>query len=128
MSNRSSFRRSLGTCLSGVAILAAAPSAQAQSAASSYDMIIRGGTIVDGGGLAASPGDVAAKGGHIAAVGDLAGAQATRTIDATRLIVAPGFINIHSHARSDAAATAVNMLTQGSQPKSPTLTVMERLT
>lgn len=78
-----------------------------------YDTIIRGGTIVEGSGLAPYRGDVAIKGGHIAAVGRLAGTRASTTIDATGLIVAPGFINIHSHARPDAMGTAVNMLTQG---------------
>lgn len=87
--------------------------AYAQEAGGSYDTIIRGGTIVDGSGLPAFRGDVAIKGGHIAAIGDLEGAVAATRIDAAGLIVAPGFINIHSHAEPDAMATAVNMLTQG---------------
>jgi N-acyl-D-amino-acid deacylase len=61
-----------------------------------FDVIIRGGTVYDGTG---SPGrriDVAISGDRIAAVGDLAGAQAPRTIDATGLAVSPGFINMLS--------------------------------
>lgn len=81
--------------------------------AQTYDTIIRGGTIVDGSGLPAFEGDVAIDGKHIAAVGDLGSATATDIIDARGLVVAPGFINIHSHAQPDAVATAVNMLTQG---------------
>lgn len=72
--------------------------------APAYDTIIRGGMIVDGSGLAPYKGDVAIKGGHIAAVGSLAGAGAATTIEATGLVVAPGFINIHSHAKPDATA------------------------
>jgi N-acyl-D-aspartate/D-glutamate deacylase len=78
-----------------------------------YDTVIRGGTIVDGSGLAPYKGDVAIKGAHIAAVGKLDNARARTIIDATGLMVTPGFINIHSHAQSDAIGTAVNMLTQG---------------
>jgi N-acyl-D-aspartate/D-glutamate deacylase len=85
--------------------------AQAQPA--EYDTIIRGGTIVDGSGMPPYRGDVAIKDGHIAAVGKLGRARAGTTIDANGLMVAPGFINIHSHAEPDAIGTAVNMLTQG---------------
>lgn len=102
-------RRTLGQGVASVLALLAASGASAQT----YDAIIRGGTIVDGSGLAPYKGDVAVVGDHIAAVGDLGPATATNVIDARGLVVAPGFINIHSHAQPDAVATAVNMLTQG---------------
>lgn len=92
-------------------LISAVPSAATAQAA--YDTIIRGGTIVDGSGLASFTGDVAIRGGHIVAVGKLGDARAAQTIDARGLVVAPGFINIHSHARPDAVATPTNMLTQG---------------
>jgi N-acyl-D-aspartate/D-glutamate deacylase len=62
-----------------------------------YDLIIRGGRIVDGTGNPWFHGDVAIRGDKIAAVGAVGG-EAKRTIDATGLVVAPGFIDIHSHS------------------------------
>ena len=61
-----------------------------------YDLIIRGGTIVDGSGAPPFRGDVAIRGGTIAAVGRVEGA-AKREIDATGLAVTPGFVDIHTH-------------------------------
>jgi len=62
-----------------------------------YDVLFRGGTVIDGTGAARMRADVAVAGGRIAAVGDLAGAQAARTVDASGRIVAPGFIDAHTH-------------------------------
>jgi N-acyl-D-amino-acid deacylase len=61
-----------------------------------HDLIIRGGTIVDGTGAPARHADLAIDDGRIAEIGDVAG-RATRTIDAAGLIVAPGFIDPHTH-------------------------------
>lgn len=99
----------IAMAVAGTAALLAAPGAMAQT----YDTVIRGGTIVDGSGLPPYRGDVAISGKHIVAVGKLDKADAKTVIDARGMVVAPGFINIHSHARPDAVATAVNMLTQG---------------
>jgi N-acyl-D-amino-acid deacylase len=63
-----------------------------------YDLIIRNGYILDGSCQAGYPGDVAVIGDRIAAVGSLDSAQAHRVIDAEGCVIAPGFIDIHSHS------------------------------
>ena len=62
-----------------------------------FDLKIVGGTIVDGSGRPAFVGDVAVKDGRIAAVGPAVTGDATETIDATGLLVTPGFVDIHTH-------------------------------
>ncbi|MFM9851928.1 MAG: N-acyl-D-amino-acid deacylase family protein [Sphingomonadaceae bacterium] len=61
-----------------------------------HDLVIRGGTIVDGSGGKPYLGDVVVDGGIITAVGNLT-AQGREEIDATGMIVAPGFVDIHTH-------------------------------
>jgi N-acyl-D-aspartate/D-glutamate deacylase len=61
-----------------------------------YDLVVRGGLIYDGQGGEAFEGDVAIKDGVIAAVGQVSGAGAEE-IDAKGQIVAPGFVDIHTH-------------------------------
>ena len=63
-----------------------------------YDLLIRGGRVVDGTGVAARVADVGVTGDRIAAVGDLASAPAARVIDAVGCVVAPGFIDAHAHS------------------------------
>ncbi|HVG96921.1 MAG TPA: D-aminoacylase [Chloroflexota bacterium] len=62
------------------------------------DAVIRGGRVVDGSGAPWVRADVGIAGGKIAAVGDLSAAAAATAIDATGKIVAPGFIDCHSHS------------------------------
>src|SRR5260370_11442829 len=63
-----------------------------------YDLIIRNGTIVDGtGGIPAYRGDVAVKDGKIAMISGRIKATATKEVDATGCIVAPGAIDLHNH-------------------------------
>ena len=63
-----------------------------------YDLVLRGGMIVDGTGNPWHRGDVAIVGDRIAAVGRILPGKAQREIDATGLVIAPGFIDIHSHS------------------------------
>jgi N-acyl-D-amino-acid deacylase len=67
------------------------------ASAQDYDLVIRGGRIVDGTGNPSYLGDVAIRQGKIVALGRPSG-TAARTIDATGLTVAPGFIDIHNHS------------------------------
>ncbi|MEQ8493008.1 MAG: amidohydrolase family protein [Gammaproteobacteria bacterium] len=61
-----------------------------------WDLVIRNGTVVDGTGAPRFHGDIAVKDGVIAEVGEVSG-SATRTIDASDLVVAPGFVDPHTH-------------------------------
>ena len=65
--------------------------------AGQYDVLFRGGTVIDGTGAPRVRADVAVSGDRIAAVGALAEVQAARTVDATGRIVSPGFIDAHTH-------------------------------
>src|SRR2546426_500446 len=62
-----------------------------------YDLLIAGGTLIDGTGAPRRIADVAVAEGRIAAVGRLAGAAARRTIDAGGLVVMPGIFDAHTH-------------------------------
>jgi N-acyl-D-amino-acid deacylase len=85
------------------------------AAAQDFDLLIRGGRIVDGAGNAAYYGDVGVRQGRIAAMGRLAAKTATRTIDAADLTVAPGFIDIHNHSDNTIVTdgNAESMIRQG---------------
>ncbi|MBW1717751.1 MAG: amidohydrolase family protein [Deltaproteobacteria bacterium] len=62
-----------------------------------YDIIILNGKIIDGSGGPSFQGDIGITGDTIVAVGDLSEKTAAKTIDATGLVVAPGFIDMHTH-------------------------------
>lgn len=64
------------------------------AAAQSFDVLLRGGTVIDGTGEPGYRADVGINGDRIAAIGDLAGATATTVVDASGKVVAPGFIDI----------------------------------
>jgi N-acyl-D-aspartate/D-glutamate deacylase len=62
-----------------------------------HDLVIRGGTVVDGTGAPARTADVAVDRGQVTKVGSLNGEQASRVIDADGLLVTPGWVDIHTH-------------------------------
>jgi N-acyl-D-amino-acid deacylase len=63
-----------------------------------FDVLIKGGMVIDGSGSVPARWDIGIKGERIEAVGALEQAEGGQVIDATGLVVAPGFIDIHSHA------------------------------
>lgn len=63
-----------------------------------YDLVLRNGRIVDGTGNPWFAGDVAIRGDRIVAIGRVVRESAKREIDATGLVIAPGFIDMHSHS------------------------------
>ncbi len=82
-----------------------------------YDLLIRGGRLLDGTGNPWYYADVAVRGDRIAAMGRLDGARARRVIDAAGRYVAPGFIDVHTHAGDGLVQTdragARTLLVQG---------------
>ena len=63
-----------------------------------FDVLIRGGLVVDGTGDAGYTADIGIAGDRVTAIGDLSAAQAADDIDAAGKVVAPGFIDIHTHS------------------------------
>ena len=80
-----------------------------------YDRVVIGGTLVDGTGTPPYDGAIAIRGQRIVAVGDLPPYEAEQVIDASGLIVSPGFIDLHSHAdyAMDSNPLMPNLLQQG---------------
>ena len=79
------------------------------------DLLIKGGKIIDGSGNSWYYGDIAIKGGKITRIGRLEGVTATRVIDATGLIISPGFIDVHTHIEGNdlMVPTAGNFIFDG---------------
>jgi N-acyl-D-aspartate/D-glutamate deacylase len=88
-------KRSLSFILAATTLLAS------QSFAQDLDLIIRGGSLIDGSGSPATKADIGIAGDHIVFIGSSAGRKAKREIDATGLVVAPGFIDPHTHTAGD---------------------------
>ena len=93
--------------------LAASPSRPHRRA--DFDVLFRGGTVVDGSGAPGRAADVGIVADRIAAVGDLAGRSAARVIDVSGLVVAPGFIDMlgQSEATILVDPRGVSKVTQG---------------
>jgi N-acyl-D-amino-acid deacylase len=83
------------TLVISLLLLAACSSATPQAP---YDLLIAGGSIVDGDGTPPVTADVGIRDGRLVAIGNLQSAQARRRIDAAGLTVTPGFIDIHNHS------------------------------
>jgi N-acyl-D-amino-acid deacylase len=94
-----------------LALVVATPRAQAPA----FDLVIRNGRIVDGTGSPWYRGDVAVRNDTIVRIAPRIDAPATRVIDAAGKVVAPGFIDIHTHARRGIfeVPTADNYVRQG---------------
>src|SRR5579872_3648290 len=97
--------------LLGLALIGVVQNGLAQD----FDILIRGGRIVDGTGNPAYDGDIAIRHGKIAAMSFLSGKTARRVINAAGLTVAPGFIDIHNHSDYTLLAdgNAQSMIRQG---------------
>ena len=85
------------------------------SAQQQVDILIRNGRIVDGTGNSWIYGDISVKDGKIAAIGKLSHVTAVTTIDAKGLVVAPGFIDVHTHIEGEETSnpTADNFIYDG---------------
>ena len=100
-----------------LALASTVPAAPQQ--AETYDLLVVNGRLVDGTGNAWIYADVAIRGDRIARItprGGLAGAAADETIDATGMVVAPGFIDIQSHSRAQFLSgdgRVISKITQG---------------
>lgn len=94
----------------------------------SYDVLIQGGRIVDGSGNPWYEADVGIRGERVVRIGDLSGSTAEAVIDATGLVVSPGFIDPHTHAlrgifdvpnAESSLLQGVTTLTEGNDGSSP---------
>jgi len=107
---------SVALCLAAAACAGARPgTAPAPAIPEPYDLLVRGGMIVDGTGSPWYRGDVAIRGDRIAAVGLLRTAQARDTLDATGLVVSPGWIDMLGHSEYPLLrdGRAISKITQG---------------
>src|SRR5262245_3325581 len=94
-------------------LLIAGPALAAEDA---LDVVIRGGRVVDGTGAPWYVADVGIQGGRITKIGRIGADGGKRTIDASGLVVAPGFVDMMGQTASptiDNPASAINLLTQG---------------
>jgi len=92
---RSSFLAAL--VLSLLLIVAGAAAENGNVPQRHFDLLIRGGQVIDGSGAARYRADVGVIGDRIAAIGELSSASATRVISATGFVVTPGFVDLHAH-------------------------------
>jgi len=93
-----------------VALAVVAPTVQTQPSAqpaATFDLLIRNGLVVDGTGAPGRVASVGLRDGRIAEIGALAGATAAITINAAGLVVAPGFIDVHTHVDEIATQPAI---------------------
>src|SRR5512136_2734361 len=79
------------------------------------ELLLKGGTVIDGTGAPGVRADVGVSDGRIAAVGDLSDAQAGEVVDCQGLTVSPGWVDIHGHADWSVLdySAGANLLIQG---------------
>ena len=101
--------------LAAAAFAVVAFGAQPGLAQSEYDLLLRGGRVVDGTGAPWFAADVAVRDGRIVAIGRLEGARARRVVDASGLVVAPGFIDLLGQSEYNALVDGrvASKITQG---------------
>ena len=80
---------------------------QGEAQGQPFDLLVRNGLVVDGTGAPGRAASVGVRNGRIVEVGALNGATAARTLDATGLVVAPGFIDVHTHVDEIATQPAI---------------------
>lgn len=78
-----------------------------------FDLLLRGGTLVDGTGAPRRTADLGVRSDRIVAIGDLGAAGARRVLDVTGLVVAPGFVDAHAHTDLRRNPRALSKLHQG---------------
>jgi N-acyl-D-amino-acid deacylase len=113
MENRTHPGRALGLC--ALTVLAFGLGAAANPAEGPYDLVLRNGRILDGAGNPWYRADVAIRGDEIVRIGHAITEPSARTVDVADQVIAPGFIDIHSHARTGIfeAPTAESSVRQG---------------
>jgi N-acyl-D-amino-acid deacylase len=107
--------RKLSFSLAGLALVLAGVAASPAPQALEPDLLFTGGRVVDGTGAPYFYADVAVSGGHIVAVGRLRDLHAKRVIDATNLVIAPGFIDLLGQSEYNVLVDprAASKITQG---------------
>ncbi len=98
VARRGRHRSLLPALLAGLVAWTPSPIPLASQEVSHFDILVRGGRVLDGTGNPWFRADIGVREGRIAAVGILAGATAERVVDAAGRYISPGFIDIHSHA------------------------------
>src|SRR5574341_1665182 len=106
-------RQKLGALLLGGTLLLSADFSPASS--SKYELVIKNGRIVDGSGNPWFYADIGIIDGRIAKIGRIDTSEAAQVVDAQNLIVAPGFIDVHTHVENGITRmpTADNFLMMG---------------
>ena len=98
------------------------------AAQQNFDILVKGGRIIDGSGNPWYESDVGIRGERIVAIGDLSNSTASQVIDASGLVVSPGFIDPHTHAlrgifdvpnAESSLLQGVTTLTEGNDGTSP---------
>ncbi|MBM3780845.1 MAG: D-aminoacylase [Acidobacteria bacterium] len=96
-----------GLAIAVAAAVVSAPGTPHAQSAPAFDLLIRNGLVVDGTGRPGRVASVGIRNGRVAAIGPLAGATAPQTLDARGLVVAPGFIDVHTHVDEIASQPAI---------------------